>query len=92
MAMPVSTGTRAPLTSSTRWAEVYVKYRYKALTVEPFYAFEYTWLGGQPYSMYNDAGLRLTLQETKRLSGDLVYMFQYRSDKSYITEPNQRSL
>jgi Flp pilus assembly protein TadD len=63
--------------------EVYVKYRWKALTVEPFYAFEYSWLGGQPYAMYNDAGVRLTLQESKRLSGDLVYMFQYRDDKGY---------
>ena len=75
---------QSPFNVVDQMGEVYVKYRYKALTVEPFYAFEYAWLGGQPYAMYNDAGLRLTLQETKRLSGDLVYMFQYRSDKSYL--------
>ena len=27
--------------------------------------------------------MRLTLQETERLSGDLIYMFQYRDDKAY---------
>jgi len=72
-----------PFNVVDQMAEVYVRYQYQALTVEPFYAFEYTWLGGQPYSMWNDAGVRLTLQETQRLSGDLVYMFQYRSDKNY---------
>lgn len=64
-------------------AEVYVRYRWKALTIEPFYAFEYTWMGGQPYAMVQDAGMRLTLQETERLTGDLIYMFQYRDDKAF---------
>jgi hypothetical protein len=64
-------------------AEMYVKYQWQALTIQPFYAFEYTWLGGQPFSINNRAGLRLTLRETDRLSGDLVYLFQYREDKYF---------
>ena len=42
---------QSPFNVVDQVGEVYVKYRWKALTVEPFYAFEYAWLGGQPYSM-----------------------------------------
>jgi tetratricopeptide (TPR) repeat protein len=63
--------------------ELYVKYQLNRLTINPFYAFDYTWLGGQPYSMFNSAGLRLTCVETGNLTGDLVYMFQNRDFKYY---------
>jgi tetratricopeptide (TPR) repeat protein len=63
--------------------ELYVKYRIDRLTINPFYSFDYTWLGGQPWSMFNSAGLRLTLAETGHLTGDLIYMYQNRQFKYY---------
>jgi tetratricopeptide (TPR) repeat protein len=63
--------------------ELYVKYRIDRLTINPFYSFDYTWVGGAPYSMFNSAGLRLTLTETANLTGDLIYMYQNRDFKYY---------
>jgi tetratricopeptide (TPR) repeat protein len=63
--------------------EVYVKYRIDRLTINPFYSFDYTWVGGAPYSMFNSAGLRLTLAETRNLTGDLIYMYQNRDFKYF---------
>jgi tetratricopeptide (TPR) repeat protein len=63
--------------------ELYVKYRINRLTLNPFYSFDYTWLGGQPYSMFNSAGLRLTLAETANLTGDLIYIYQDRDFKYF---------
>ena len=42
--------------------------RIDRLTINPFYTFDYTWVGGQPWSMFNSLGLRLTLAETPDLS------------------------
>jgi len=56
--------------------ELYLKYQVNRLTINPFYIFDYTWVGGQPWSMFNNVGMRLTLQETSFLTGDLVYMFK----------------
>jgi len=56
--------------------ELYFKYQLNRLTINPFYIFDYTWVGWQPWSMFNNVGMRLTLQETSNLSGDLVYMFK----------------
>jgi tetratricopeptide (TPR) repeat protein len=63
--------------------EFYVKYRIDRLTINPYYTFNYTWLGGIPWSMINSGGLRLTLAETANLTGDLIYMFQNRDFKYY---------
>lgn len=59
-----------------QYGELYLKYQVSRLTINPFYVFDYNWVGGQPWSMFNNAGLRLTLQETPVLTGDLVYMFK----------------
>lgn len=59
-----------------QFGELYYKYKVNRLSITPYYIFDYTWVGGQPWSMFNNAGLRLTLQETPNLSGDLVYMFK----------------
>ncbi len=56
--------------------ELYLKYQVNRLTINPFYIFDYTWVGGQPWAMFNNVGMRLTLQETSFLTGDLVYMFK----------------
>jgi tetratricopeptide (TPR) repeat protein len=62
--------------NNEQYGEVYLKYQFKRLTINPFYIFDYTWVGGEPWAMFNDVGLRLTLQETSWLTGDLVYMFK----------------
>ncbi|MEW6658988.1 MAG: tetratricopeptide repeat protein [Thermodesulfobacteriota bacterium] len=59
-----------------QYGELYLKYQFNRLTINPFYIFDYTWVGGQPWAMFNDVGMRLTLQETSWLTGDLVYMFK----------------
>ena len=59
-----------------QYGELYLKYQFGRLTINPFYIFDYTWVGGQPWAMFNDVGMRLTLQETSWLTGDLVYMFK----------------
>ncbi len=56
--------------------ELYLKHQINRLTINPFYIFDYTWVGGQPWAMFNNVGIRLTLQETSYLTGDLVYMFK----------------
>jgi hypothetical protein len=63
--------------------ELYVKYRIDRLTINPYYIFDYTWVGSQPWSMINTGGLRLTLAETANLSGDLIYSFQHRDFKYF---------
>jgi tetratricopeptide (TPR) repeat protein len=72
---------QTPFNVFDQLGELYVKYQLNALTIQPYYAFQYTWLGGQPFSMINQGGLRLTFRETERLSGDLVYLCQYYEDK-----------
>lgn len=67
--------------------EMYVKYRWDRLTINPFFAFDYTWLGGQPFSQFISPGLRFTLLETANLAGDLIYMFQDRQFKTNIGDP-----
>jgi tetratricopeptide (TPR) repeat protein len=67
--------------------EVYLKYRWDRLTINPFFAFDYTWLGGQPFSQFISPGLRLTLAETANLTGDLIYMYQNRQFKTNIGDP-----
>jgi tetratricopeptide (TPR) repeat protein len=69
-------------------AELYVKYQINRLTINPFYTFDYTWLGGQPWSMFNSVGLRLTLAETANLSGDLIYLWQNRDFKNTLYDFN----
>jgi tetratricopeptide (TPR) repeat protein len=68
--------------------ELYVKYQINRLTINPFYTFDYTWLGGQPWSMFNSLGLRLTLAETANLSGDLIYLWQNRDFKNTLFDNN----
>jgi tetratricopeptide (TPR) repeat protein len=68
--------------------EIYVKYQLNRLTINPFYTFDYTWLGQQPWSMFNSLGLRLTLAETANLSGDLIYMWQSRDFKNTLFDFN----
>jgi tetratricopeptide (TPR) repeat protein len=64
-------------------AELYVKYQINRLTINPFYSFDYTWLGGQPWSLFNSVGMRFTLAETANLAGDLIYMYQNRDFKYF---------
>jgi len=66
-----------------QFGELYVKYRIDRLTINPFYSFDYTWVGGAPYSMFNSLGMRFTLTETANLTGDLVYMYQFRDFKYF---------
>ena len=66
--------------------ELYLKYRINRLTINPYYTFDYTWVGGIPWSMINSGGLRLTLAETANLTGDLIYMFQKRDFKYYASQ------
>lgn len=66
-----------------QFGELYVKYQINRLTINPFYSFDYTWVGGDPYSMFNSVGMRFTLAETSNLTGDLVYMYQNRDFKYY---------
>jgi tetratricopeptide (TPR) repeat protein len=68
--------------------EIYVKYRLDRLTINPYYTFDYTWLGGQPWSLFNSGGLRLTLDETNNIKGDLIYMFSNRDFKNTIYDNN----
>jgi tetratricopeptide (TPR) repeat protein len=68
--------------------ELYVKYQLNRLTINPFYTFDYTWVGGQPWSMFNSVGLRLTLAETANLAGDLIYMWQNRDFKNTLYDFN----
>ena len=68
--------------------ELYVKYQLNRLTINPFYTFDYTWLGQQPLSMFNSLGMRLTLAETANLSGDLIYLWQNRDFKNTILDFN----
>ena len=70
-----------------QFGEIYVKYRLDRLTINPFYSFDYTWVGGEPYSMFNSLGMRFTLAETANLTGDLVYMYQFR-DFKYFGQPS----
>lgn len=69
--------------SNEQLGELYAKYRINSLTISPFYTFDYTWVGYQPWSMINGGGLRLTLAETANLTGDLIYMFQNRDFKYF---------
>jgi len=66
-----------------QFGELYVKYRLNRLTLNPFYSFDYTWVGGAPFSMFNSVGMRFTLTETSNLVGDLVYMYQNRDFKYF---------
>jgi len=66
-----------------QFGELYVKYRIDRLTINPFYSFDYTWVGGAPFSMFNSLGMRFTLTETANLTGDLVYMYQFRDFKYF---------
>ena len=66
-----------------QFGELYVKYRIDRLTINPFYSFDYTWVGGAPFSMFNSLGTRFTLAETANLTGDLVYMYQFRDFKYF---------
>ncbi len=66
-----------------QFGELYVKYRIDRLTINPFYSFDYTWVGGAPFSMFNSLGMRFTLAETANLTGDLVYMYQFRDFKYF---------
>ncbi len=66
-----------------QFGELYVKYQLNRLTINPFYSFDYTWVGGDPFSMFNSVGMRFTLAETSNLTGDLVYMYQNRDFKYY---------
>lgn len=66
-----------------QFGELYVKYRLDRLTINPFYSFDYTWVGGAPFSMFNSVGTRFTLTETSNLTGDLVYMYQNRDFKYF---------
>lgn len=59
-----------------QFGELYYRYQLNRLSITPYYIFDYTWVGGEPWSMFNNVGMRLTLQETSNLSGDLVYMFK----------------
>jgi tetratricopeptide (TPR) repeat protein len=59
-------------------SEIFYRYRYKDLAIEPFYSFDKTLLGGQPYSTMHNVGLRFNLRETPYLFGDLIYIFQSR--------------
>lgn len=59
-----------------QFGELYYKYQLNRLSITPYYIFDYTWVGGQPWAMFNNVGMRLTLQETPNLTGDLVYMFK----------------
>ncbi|MBI4642873.1 MAG: tetratricopeptide repeat protein [Deltaproteobacteria bacterium] len=59
-----------------QFGELYYKYQLNRVSITPYYIFDYTWVGGQPWSMFNNVGMRLTLQETSNLTGDLVYMFK----------------
>jgi tetratricopeptide (TPR) repeat protein len=68
--------------------ELYVKYQINRLTINPFYTFDYTWLGQQPLSMFNSLGLRMTLAETANLTGDLIYLWQNRDFKNTIIDTN----
>jgi tetratricopeptide (TPR) repeat protein len=66
-----------------QFGELYVKYQIDRLTINPFYSFDYTWLGGAPFSMFNSLGMRFTLKETANLTGDLVYLYQFRDFKYF---------
>jgi tetratricopeptide (TPR) repeat protein len=66
-----------------QFGELYVKYKIDRLTINPFYSFDYTWVGGAPFSMFNSLGMRFTLAETANLTGDLVYMYQFRDFKYF---------
>ena len=66
-----------------QFGELYVKYQIDRLTINPFYSFDYTWVGGAPFSMFNSLGMRFTLTETANLTGDLVYMYQFRDFKYF---------
>jgi hypothetical protein len=73
---------KAPLKSPTNGCPI--KYQFNRLTINPFYTFDYTWLGGQPWSMFNSLGLHLTLAETANLSGDLICLWQNRDFKNTL--------
>jgi tetratricopeptide (TPR) repeat protein len=68
--------------------EVYLKYRYGPFIFEPYYAFDYTLLGAERYSQFQNAGLRLSIIEAPFLVGDLVYLFQSRDFRYSIKDPN----
>lgn len=78
----------SPFNVVDQFGELYVKYQVDRLTINPFYTFDYTWLGGQPWSMFNSVGLRLTLAETANLSGDLIYLWQNRDFKNTLQDTN----
>ncbi len=68
-------------------SEIYVKYQWDRLTINPFFAFDYTWLGGQPFSQFISPGLRFTFLENANLAGDLIYMYQDRQFKTNVGNP-----
>ncbi len=71
-------------------AQAYLEYRWNRLSLRPFYAFDYTLLGGKRFSNYHNAGLWLRFQETSHLLGEAVYLYQKRDFRYPVFSPYAR--
>jgi hypothetical protein len=72
-------------------AEVYLKYQRGRFTFQPSYWFDFTLLGAERYSQFQNVGLRFSLVETPYLVGDLIYRFQYRGFRYQVVKDYSRS-
>ena len=71
--------------------EVYLKYKWDRLTLSPYFVFDYTWLGGQPYSQFISPGMRFSYQWNDNVSTDLLYMYHNREFKYPVAQQYQRT-